>query len=314
MPHDADREFTRHATELRAKLGTVGVWWSAPGTGPADGERAVAREIEALGYGTFWFGEAPMSKDIFAHAAIVLAATSSLTVASGIANMYSREGATAVSGAAALGEAFDDRFVLGLGVSHPRLAAAIGQDYRKPLPAMRAYLDAMDDAPYLGARPAGGVRRVLAALRPRMLELARDRAAGAHPYFVPVEHTQAARETLGSDPVLAPEQAFLLETDPGAARAAARAHTTSYLAMPNYTNNLLDFGFTAADFEDGGSDRLVDAIVAWGDVDAVTARVQAHLDAGADHVAIQPLSAAGTTEAGLAALRAVAPALTALGR
>lgn len=278
-------------------------------SGPAQGARDAAAEVEQLGYPALWYGETALGKDAFANAGILLSATSTVHVATGIANIWSRAAATMVAGAAALGEAYEDRFVLGIGVSHAPLVAMVGQEYDKPLTAMRAYLDAMDDAPYMGARPAGGVRRLLAALGPKMLGLSGERGAGAHPYFVPVEHTTRAREILGPQPLLAPEQAFVLESDPERARAVARGHLAPYLGMPNYTNNLRDHGYSDQDFAEGGSDRLAGAIVAWGDADAIAARVQAHLDAGADHVALQPLGDAPTARA---ALRAIAPTVLAL--
>jgi probable F420-dependent oxidoreductase len=171
---------------------------------------------------------------------------------------------------------------------------------------MRAYLDAMDAAEYRGPPPAEPVPRVLAALRPRMLELARDRAAGAHPYFVPVAHTARARALLGDGPLLAPEQTVLLETNPRHARDKARSFMQNYLRLPNYVNNLRELGYGDHDFAEGGSDRLVDAIVAWGDENAIAARVRAHHDVGADHVAIQPLAAdLATAVTELTALAAV---------
>ena len=309
MPNRDDQDFARHADELRAKLGRVSVWWSAPMLGPAAQSRASAAEIEQLGFPAVWYGEAALGKDAFAAAGILLGATSTLNVAAGVANIWSRAAATMVAGAAALGEAYDDRFILGIGVSHAPLVAMVGQEYKKPLTVMRGYLDAMDEAPYIGARPAGGVRRVLAALRPKMLALSSERSAGALPYFVPVEHTARAREILGAQPLLAPEQAFVLETDPDRARALAREHLGPYLQMPNYTNNLRDLGFGDDDFADGGSDRLADAIVVRGDADAVADRIRAHLDAGADHVSIQPL---GDYDTAVAALRAVAPTVLAI--
>jgi probable F420-dependent oxidoreductase len=164
-----------------------------------------------------------------------------------------------------------------------------GHQYDKPLTKMREYLDAMDNVIYVAPRPAGEPRRVLAALGPKMLELAAAKALGAHPYFVPVEHTAFAREVLGDGPMLCPEQAVVLNTDPEQARAAARLHMATYLTLPNYTNNLRRLGWTDDDLADGGSDKLVDAIVAWGDEAAIQARVQAHLEAGADHVCVQVL-------------------------
>jgi probable F420-dependent oxidoreductase len=197
---------------------------------------------------------------------------------------------TMAAGQRSLCEAFPGRFLLGLGVSHqPMVDHLRGQHYEKPYTKMRTYLDAMDGALYMAAPPSEEPGRVLAALGPKMLELAATRALGAHPYFVPVEHTALARETLGTGPMLCPEQAVVLSTDPIEARAAARQHMATYLGLPNYTNNLRRLGWVDADLGDGGSDRLVDAIVAWGDEDAVIARVQAHLDAGADHVCVQVL-------------------------
>jgi probable F420-dependent oxidoreductase len=173
---------------------------------------------------------------------------------------------------------------------------------------MREYLDRMDTAMYVAAEPAEPPRRVLAALGPKMLALAAERTDGAHPYNVPPEHTARAREILGSGKLLAPEQAVVLETDPVEARRIARAHMAIYLDLPNYMNNLRRFGITDDDIADGGSDRLVDMLVAWGDVDAIRARVQQHLDAGADHVAVQVLEPE-RTEVPIADWRELAPAL-----
>jgi probable F420-dependent oxidoreductase len=181
--------------------------------------------------------------------------------------------------------------VLGIGVSHQPLLDVRGLDYGKPLSFMRDYLDGMDHGydVYRAVAPQQQPPRVLAALGPKMLDLAGQRADGAHTYFVPPEHTAKAREILGPDRLLVPEQVCVLSDDPDVAREIARRHTTSYLRLPNYTSNLERFGFTSEDFTDGGNDRLVDTICAWGGVDAVAARVQAHLDAGADHVAVQVL-------------------------
>jgi probable F420-dependent oxidoreductase len=179
--------------------------------------------------------------------------------------------------------------VLGIGVSHAPAIAWTGQVYERPLERMRQYLDRMDLAAASLTPNRAVFPRVLAALRPRMLELARDRAAGAHTYFVPPGHTRRARQILGPDRLLIPEQAVFVSTDPDRARTVAREHTRFYLRLPNYVNNLRQLGFGDEDFADGGSDALVDAIVAWGDVDAIAARVRAHQEAGADHVLIQPL-------------------------
>ncbi|MFI0784111.1 LLM class F420-dependent oxidoreductase [Streptomyces lydicus] len=293
---------------LASRIGRIGVWHSGLGRIPAATARRVAAEIEQLGYGALWFGEGPGTKEAFSHAALLLAATGRITVATGIANIWGRDAAAANGAAHTLAEAYDGRFLLGLGASHAPIVNLRGHTYAKPLAAMRDYLDGMDAAPYEGPVAEPPPARVLAALGPKMLELARDRAAGAHPYLVPTDHTARAREILGDGPLLAPEQAVVLEADPAKARAAARAHTRFYLELPNYVGNLRRFGFDDDDFTGGGSDRLVDALVAWGDVDAVRRRVQEHLDAGADHVALQPLAADGGL--GLDQLRALAPALT----
>ncbi|MFH9226058.1 LLM class F420-dependent oxidoreductase [Streptomyces lydicus] len=293
---------------LASRIGRIGVWHGGLGRIPAATARRAAAEIEQLGYGALWFGEGPGTKEAFSHAALLLAATERITVATGIANIWGRDAAAANGAAHTLAEAYDGRFLLGLGASHAPIVSLRGHTYAKPLAAMRDYLDGMDAAPYEGPVAEPPPARVLAALGPKMLELARDRAAGAHPYLVPTDHTARAREILGDGPLLAPEQAVVLETDPAKARAAARAHTRFYLELPNYVGNLRRFGFGDDDFTGGGSDRLVDALVAWGDVDAVRRRVQEHLDAGADHVALQPLAADG--DLGLDQLRALAPALT----
>jgi probable F420-dependent oxidoreductase len=289
---------------LRQQLGPVGVWSGHIGGERAADERDAAKEIEALGYGALWIGEAPTNKESFSHAGILLGATSTLTVATGIANIYARDAFGMASGANTLAEAYGDRFVLGMGVSHIPLVQHRGHDYGKPIAAMREYLDAMEAAEYLPPPPARPVPVVLAALRPKMLELARERTDGAHPYFVPVEHTARAREALGPDKLLAPELMVLLETDPDRAREIARRTTSMYLSLPNYVNNLRTFGYTDADLADGGSDRLVDDIVAWGTPDDVRARIEAHRAAGADHVPIQPL---GKLTRQLEQLRTLAP-------
>jgi probable F420-dependent oxidoreductase len=270
-------------------LGRLGVWLGSIGLLGAEDERSAVRELEAAGYGTIWFGESPLNKEALAHAALILDATERVTVATGIASIWLRAPAAAANGASALAEAHPGRFVLGLGVSHAPTVGLTGQHYGKPLTRMREYLDAMDATRYTAAPPAEPAPRVLAALAPKMLELARDRTQGAHPYLVTPEHTRRAREILGAGRLLAPEQAFVLERDPERARAIARRHLEYYLTLPNYRNNWLRTGFEEADVADGPSDRLVDALVAWGDEDAVRQRVEEHLAAGADHVALQAL-------------------------
>jgi probable F420-dependent oxidoreductase len=286
-------------------LGKLGVWWALLGSLAAAAEIDAVKEIERLGYGTFWFGESPRNKDAFAHAGILLAATERINVATGIAGIYNRDATATKSGAYFLADASQGRFVLGLGVSHAGAVTGRGHDYGKPVSTMRAYLDAMDEAQYAPPPPQELPPVLLAALRPRMLKLAAERTAGAHPYLTTPKHTARARATLGEGPLLAPEQGFVIEQDPDAARAIAREHLTYYLLLPNYVNAWREDGFEEADFADGGSDRLVDALVAWGDADAVKARIQQHYDAGADHVCIQPVTT--DVERGLQELEQMKP-------
>jgi probable F420-dependent oxidoreductase len=271
-------------------LGPVGIWTFALDLQPVARAREVAAELEEIGYGAIWIPDA-VGRDPLVHAALLLGGSNRIAVGTGIAQIYGRDPMTMTGGWKTITEAFPGRFVLGLGVSHqPMVEGLRGQTYGPPLTAMREYLERMDTAMYVAAEPTEPPRRVLAALGPKMLALAAERADGAHPYNVPPEHTARAREILGPDKLLAPEQAVLLETDPVEARRIGRGHLAIYLDLPNYMNNLRRFGITDDDIADGGSDRLVDTLVAWGDVDAVRARVRAHLDAGADHVAVQVLT------------------------
>jgi probable F420-dependent oxidoreductase len=294
----------------RDRLGATGAWLASLATVPAAEGAAAAREIERLGYGALWFGETPAGKEAYVHAGLLLAATERIVVATGIANIWARDARATVNATEALGEAHPGRFLLGLGVSHAPLVTMRGHDYAKPLAAMTAYLDGMAAASegYGGPRADPPVPVVLAALRPKMVELARDRTAGAHPYLVTPEHTARTRALLGSAPLLAPEQAIVLEQEPELAREVARDHLKIYLTLPNYTRNLETLGFDASDFADGGSDRLVDALVAWGDAETVAARIAAHREAGADHVTLQPL--APTIAGQLEQLAELAPLLT----
>jgi probable F420-dependent oxidoreductase len=274
------------------ELGKVGVW-SFPDRLPAPEAARFAQRVEALGYSALWLPEA-VGRDPFASAAWLLANTENLVLATGIASIYARDANSMKAAQMTLAEQSGGRFLLGLGVSHaPMVEMVRGHAYGKPVATMRAYLDRMDQAPYAAVAPEETPPRVIAALGPKMLELARDRCQGAHPYLVPPEHTARAREILGPDAWLCTEQKVLRETDPSAARAVARGGLGIYLNLPNYRNNLLRLGFEDEDFADGGSDRLVDAIVAWGDEKVMAERVRAHLDAGASHVCIQPLHPAG---------------------
>jgi probable F420-dependent oxidoreductase len=269
-------------------LGRVGLWHFLD-VFPTPVLQAAAREIEELGFKTLWIPEA-LGREAFAHAGLLLAATRQLVVATGIANVWARDAMAMAAAQKTLAEAYPERFLLGMGVSHAPLVAGMrGHDYDKPLSYLRSYLDAMDSAPFMAASPSVPPPRVIAALHPKSLLLARERAWGSHPYFVPPEHTARARKALGAGKLLAPEQAVVLEKDATRARTIARTHMATYLGLPNYVRNLVSLGFTPDDVANGGSDRLVDAIVAWGTIDAVAKRVQAHHAAGADHVCLQVL-------------------------
>jgi probable F420-dependent oxidoreductase len=271
-------------------LPPIGIWTAALDNVALSQAQELACELEELGYGAIWLPEVA-GRDVMFGMGMLLAATERMVLATGIANIWARDAVTMTGGIKGLTEAFPDRVVLGLGVSHQHLVEGLrGHHYEKPLAAMRTYLDAMDDSPYSAERPTTPVRRVLAALGPKMLALAAEKTDGAHTYLVTPEHTATARETLGTGPLLCPEQAVVVETDPSRAREIGRSHTKTYVGLPNYQNNLRRLGFGDDDFADGGSDRLIDAIVAWGDVDAITARVQAHFDAGSSHVSIQALT------------------------
>ena len=269
-------------------IGRVGIWTFALDLQPAATAQEAAAEIESLGYGAIWIPEA-VGREPLTSAGLLLAGTRRIVLATGIASIWGRDPMAMAAGQKTLTEAYPERFLLGLGVSHAPMVGIRGHVYDKPLSAMRRYLDAMDSAIYVATPPTTPTRRVLAALAPKMLQLAAERSLGSHPYFVPPEHTATAREILGKGPWLCPEQAVVLETDPDTARQIGRTHMAMYLTLPNYANNLKRLGYTDDDLANGGSDRLVDAIVAWGDVDAIATRVRAHHDAGADHVCIQVL-------------------------
>ncbi len=272
---------------LAQALGPVGVWSWALQRLPAREAGAAARRLQDLGYPVIWIPETLGNKEVFSHAGLILASTDRVAVGSGIANVHARDPLAMVGGAKTLGEAYPGRFVLGMGVSHAPSVATRGGTYGPPIETMRNYLDAMDAVRYAGPDPDPPVPLVLAALGPRMLELAAERADGAHPYFVPVEHTPIARQHLGAEPFLVVEQTAVLTTDPAEGRRIGRAFAKGYLALPNYARNLQRLGWSDADLAGNGSDRLIDAVIAWGDVDAIARRVRDHLDAGADQVCIQ---------------------------
>jgi len=271
-------------------IGRVGLWTFLLDEHPTSRVRELAQEIEEMGWPTLWRPEST-GRDVLVSSSVLLDATSRLVVASGIAQIYARHPVTAAAAQKTLFEAHQGRFLLGLGVAHaPSVEGIRKLEYRTPYADMVAYLKAMKEAPYTAVEPATKPPTVLAALGPRMLKLSAEAADGAHPYFTPPEHTATAREILGTGPLLAPEQMVVVDSDLDRARTVARANMARYLRLPNYTNNLLRCGFTQTDIDDI-TDRLVDGIVACGDIDVTVERVQQHLDAGADHVCIQVLVA-----------------------
>ena len=305
MPETSDEQ----RAAVRSAIGRIGVWSFALERHPIAREREGVAEIESLGFPTLWIPEGLGSKDALTHAALILPGGHTIVVATGIASIWARDPVAMANGARALADAFPGRFVLGIGVSHRTSVDRRGAfHYENPYSRMSGYLDAMDAARYPVRDAPAAPPVLLAALGPKMLRLAAQRATGAHPYFVPVEHTVRARESLGDSPILAPEQAVVLERDPEKARAIARNYMQHYTKLENYANNLMRLGFSPEDLAEGGTDRLVDAIVAWGDVEAIRTRVMDHLDAGADHVCIQVLTE-DALDIGVDQLRELAPAL-----
>jgi probable F420-dependent oxidoreductase len=275
------------------KIGKLGVWASTENMAAPDAA-AFAGRVEAWGYSALWLPEA-MGRNVLVHASWLLANTKTLIVATGIANIYARDPMAMVGAQLALNEQSGGRFLLGLGVSHAPLVEGVrGHVFEKPVAKLRSYLEGMAKAPYMAARPAEKPLTLVAALGPQMLKLTAELADGSHPYNVTPEHTAEARALLGPGKLLCPEQMVLLETDPVVARAAGRKILATYLPLPNYRNNFIRIGFSHDDFENGGSDRLIDSIIAWGDEAAIRRRIQAHWDAGADHVCIQSVPADGS--------------------
>ena len=275
-------------------IGRLGVWAMVNVMTAAE-SAAFARRVEQWGYGTLWVPEVT-ARDPLVTCSWLLAQTSQLNLATGIVSIYSRDSLAAVNGQYALAEQSGGRFLLGLGVSHgPFVEGVLGHTFAKPAPQMRQFLEGMSKlrTKYMGPKPAQEPKTVIGALGPKMLALAASHADGAHPYNITPDHTAKAREILGPDKWLCPEQMVLLEKDPSTAREIARKALAVSLSLPNYQNNYLRLGFEAADMQNGGSDRLIDSIVAWGDEKSLRRRIQEHWDAGADHVCIQPLRRSG---------------------
>jgi probable F420-dependent oxidoreductase len=288
-------------------IGKVGVWFFLdPMTAPQSAE--FAGKVEKLGYKALWIPEA-VGREPFAHAAYLLSRTERLAVATGIANIWARDAITMSAASKTVAELSGGRFVLGIGVSHKPLVTNLrGHSYDKPYSFMKEYLPKMKAALYMAPAPKEPVPLLLAALHPKMLQLAATQADGTHTYFVPPEHTKKARAAIGPKPWLCAAQAVILETDAAKAREAARGYMKTYVPrLPNYTNNLKALGWADADFENGCSDRLVDAIVAWGSETRIRERIDAHLKAGATHVCILPIRADDPLLPDMHAVEAFAP-------
>lgn len=261
-------------------LTKFGLWTTYHAIGEENAGEA-ARLAQDLGFGAVWLGGSPSPAELRP----LLEGADRLVAATGILNIWRTPAATAAREAAELEQAFPDRALIGIGAGHPEATS----DYKRPLRATARYLDELDDAP----TPLGGERRAVAALAPKMTDLAGERSLGSHPYFVHVEHTRWARERLGAGPLLAPEVACVIDTDEERGRATAREYAERYLGLSNYTNNLLRFDFTETDIADGGSNRLIDAVIPHGSVEYIAEVVHAHIEAGADHVCVQTLGASG---------------------
>lgn len=262
------------------QLGEFGVWTTYRGIGE-ENAAAAARLVEDLGFGTFWLGGSPQLPALRP----LLEATERIVVATGILNVWASEPGQVARDFAELEARFPGRVLLGIGIGHPEATS----QYSRPLAAMQAFLDGLDTA----TDPVPQTRRCLAALGPKMLALSAERSLGSHTYFVPVDHTRAAREQLGETPLLAPELACVLDDEVESARAKARAYAAMYLGLRNYTNNLRGHGFTQQDIADGGSDRLIDAIIPHGAAEKIAAAAREHLSAGAGHVCLQTVGVAG---------------------
>ena len=288
------------------KLGRLGVWAAMDALSAAEGA-AFAKRVEGWGYAALWLPES-RGRDVMVHSSWLLANTARLVVAPGIANIYARDAVTMANGQRALAEQSGGRFLLGLGVSHvPSVEGLRGHVYGKPVATMRRYLAAMAAAPYAAPQPAAKPLTILAALGPNMLKLSASDADGAHPYNVTPEHTHEARRILGPGKLLCPEVWVLLETDAAKARALGRQALAPYLQLDNYLNNWRRLGFGDGDLAGGGSDRLVDENIAWGDESRIRARLQQHWDAGADHICIQAINPDGSRKPDERVLALLAP-------
>jgi probable F420-dependent oxidoreductase len=292
---------------MNMDIGKVGIWFFLDAM-PAPDAVAFAKQVEKAGYNALWIPEA-VGREPFAHAAHLLGHTDRLTIATGIANIWARDAITMAAASNTVAEQSGGRFLLGIGVSHKPLVTNLrGHSYDKPYSFMKEYLPKMKGALYVAPKPKEPVKVVLAALHPKMLALSASEANGTHTYFVPPEHTAKARALIGPNAMLCAAQAVILESDAAKARAAAREYMKTYVPrLPNYTNNLKALGWADKEFEGGCSDRLVDAIVAWGNEEKIRDRIDAHLKAGATHVCILPLRSDNTPLPDNRAVQAFAP-------
>jgi len=277
------------------ELGKLGVWVSMDSMSAA-AAAAFAKRVEEWGYPALWIPES-RGRNALAHASWLLANTQKLVVATGIANIYARDPMAMANGQRGLNEQSDGRFLLGVGVSHrPMVQGVRGHNYGKPVATMRAYLEAMREAPYQAPMPRDKPLTIVAALGPRMMALSSELADGAHPYNTTPQHTAQSRSILGPGKLLCPEVWVLLETDPSTARRAAREALSRYMQLENYVNSWRREGYGDDDLTGGGSERFVDAMVAWGDEGAIRARIREHWEAGADHVCVQTISPQGSRQ------------------
>ena len=291
---------------MATTLGKLGVWGFIDNMTAPEAAK-FAQQLEQWGYSALWIPEA-VGRDPFSIISFMAAHTKKLIFATGIANIYARDPMSMNAIHQTVSELAPGRFILGMGVSHAPLVKDIrGHDYQKPVNTMRNYLAAMESALYMAANGEEQAPIMLGALRQNMLKLSAEKASGAHPYFVPPEHTAWARDILGPDAWLCPEQMLILEADADRAREIARSHMATYTGLDNYKNNLKQFDFEEADFDNNGSDRLVDAIVGWGDKQALINRIRAHWDAGANHVCIQALQDEAERGPDMALLELLAP-------
>jgi probable F420-dependent oxidoreductase len=289
------------------QLGSVGVWSGLLRRGERQAVVEAAAELEELGYSALWF-PGGAHEDIVDHTEALLGATKKAVIATGIVSVWTHPAPAIAAAHHRFTQAYPGRFLLGLGISHQHAVEGAGIRYEKPLSKLRSYLDELDAAP----DPVPVDERILASLGPLSLKLSRDRSLGTHPYFMPVAHTRVSREAVGPGKVVAPEQMVVVETDASKARTIARAAMDRYLHAPNYVNNLLRLGYTDADVGNGGSDRLVDDLIAWGSPEKITQRIREHHAAGADHVCIQVLAEnPADMQAAMNGWRQLAPALVA---